>query len=315
MNTNTKLPKIERQSASSSLTNPQAMRWVRMASWAVTLVFLAALAWAIYQAVAKGNRLPLWAWVGAIALGAAVIGLAVSVMIYRGIHKGEGVFNMRPTSHLAGELRHESKRVEAASAKALQTEIKMLEGVLQLGTGAKAALEGSFTYDDADWKPPMVDYAVDAAGQGSLVLEQQSTHRPAMRQGRCEWDLRLSQELPMGLKVKFGAGKAELKLGGLRLNQLQVESGVGELHLDLSGEWTSSLEATIKTGIGDTRLRLPRDAGVRIQPITNFGSVHADGLIWDGTAYTNAAYRRAAETLEIRMEGGIGKISLEQAEA
>lgn len=75
----------------------------------------------------------------------------------------------------------------------------------------------------------------DFPGRGEwqyIIVEQKATHRPAMRQGRCEWIVRLNQELATALKVQFGAGKAELRLSGLMLTRLQVESGVGELTLD-----------------------------------------------------------------------------------
>jgi hypothetical protein len=134
-----------------------------------------------------------------------------------------------------------------------------------------------------------------------------------MCQGRCEWDVRLSQDLPLELHVKFGAGKADLKLAGLSLSRLQVEGGVGALVLDLSGEWGHSLEAMVRTGIGDTTLRLPQNAGVRLQSMVGFGSTHPAGLAWDGEAYTNAAYGKSPVTLEITVEGGMGKINFEQA--
>jgi hypothetical protein len=177
--------------------------------------------------------------------------------------------------------------------------------------GATDVMEADFTYDDADWKPPLVSYDVDASGQGDLVVTQKATGRPAMRQGRCEWTIRLNQDLPTELKVKSGAGKADLRLSGLTLPSLRVESGVGELTLDLSGEWRRSTQAFVKAGIGDTVVRLPQDAGVRVQSTVGLGSIHPHGLTWDGEAYTNALYGQAAVTLDITVEGGIGKINLE----
>jgi hypothetical protein len=171
-------------------------------------------------------------------------------------------------------------------------------------------LDASFTYDNADWKPPEVDYEVDGAGSGSLKVEQKATGRPTMRQGQCEWVLRLSQDLPTKLEVRFGAGKADLRLGGMMLDQLHVEGGVGELSLDLSGEWKRSMRAFVKSGIGDTTLRLPQNAGVRIQSTVGLGSIQAHSLKWDGEAYTNDLYGQAAVSLDITVEGGMGKINL-----
>jgi len=301
----------------SIISNPKKRRnrpliqAIQHISWAVNLIFLLALIWAVYQVVINGNPLPIWAWLGLGTLFAAAIGLVVAVIVCRGVAGQVGPFDFRPSSRVASELKSEARRVEASGANSLRAEIKMMAGVLRLMGGATDVLDASITYDDADWKPPAVAYAVDAAGRGDLVVKQRATHRPAMRQGRCEWVIRLNSEIPTELNVKFGAGKADLRLGGLALDRLRVESGVGELALDLSGEWGRSAEAFIKAGIGDTVLRLPQNTGVRVQSTVGLGSIQPNGLAWDGEAYTNALYGQAAVTLDITVEGGIGKIKLE----
>ncbi len=186
----------------------------------------------------------------------------------------------------------------------------MIQGVMQLMGGTAELLEATFTYDLADWKPPSVQYSVDDSGQGNLKVEQRDTHRPAMRPGRCEWLIHLNEDLATDLIVKFGAGKADLRLGNLTLARLQIETGVGALVVDLSGELRQSLAAFIKTGIGDTTLRLPQNAGVRLHTAVDFGSLQQHGLTWDGEAYTNAAYGKSPITLDIIIESGMGKVTL-----
>jgi hypothetical protein len=212
---------------------------------------------------------------------------------------------------VAGKLISESRHIETAGASSVRAEIKMVEGVLQVKGGAAEVMDASFIFDDADWKSPSVQYEVNTSGQGNLEVEQRATHRPAMRQGRCEWMISLSDHLPTDLKVKFGAGKAEFKLAGVALDRLRIESGVGALVVDLSGEWQRNLEAFIKAGIGDTVLRLPRDIGVRIQTEVSLGSTHAHSLIREGEAYVNAAYGKSPILLNLRVESGVGKLTLE----
>jgi hypothetical protein len=302
----------ESQLSPTMLRNPELMRVVRTLSWAVSLIFLIALIWAVYQAVVNGNPLPAWAWLGVVVLFAVAVGMAVAVLVYWGAAGRAGSFDFSPSGHVTGELRSQARRVEADGASSLRAEIRMMEGVLQLMGGTADVMDAIFTYDDADWKPPLVEYAVDAAGLGNLMVKQRATHRPAMGQGRCEWVIHLNQDLPTDLEIQFGAGKADLRLAGLALNRLRVESGVGELILDLSGEWKHSMQAIIKAGIGDTLLRLPQNAGVDVQSTVGLGSVHRHGLAWDGQAYTNALYGQSAVTLDIIVEGGMGKINLEQ---
>jgi hypothetical protein len=291
--------------------NRQMQQLIQTASRVVTVVFVLALIWAVYQAAANHNPLPLWAWLGVIALFALAVGLIVAVIVYRGVAKEAGPFNFSPAALVAGKLEKEERLIEPGEASALNARIHLTEGVLALQGGAEAAMEAGFTYDDADWKPAVVRYAVDPAGLGSLEVEQQSTGRPARRQGRCEWDLRLSRRLPLDLFVKVGAGKASLKMGGLSLTRLHVENGVGALTVDLSGDWERDLQAYVKAGIGDLTLRLPAETGVRLHTSVSLGSTHPHGLTWDGEALTNAALGKSAVTLDIVVESGIGKVTFE----
>lgn len=299
---------MDTTSVTKKIKKRRFIQTIHYISWIVTLFFLAALIWAIYQAVVNGNPLPTWTWSGVLLVLAVVTGLVVMVVVYQGVSKQAGPFDYRKSNRVAGEIINETKHVQAGGASSLRAEIHMMQGVLQLSGGASHALEAAFTYDDADWKPPVVDYAVDAAGKGNLVVNQSATGRPAMRQGRCEWVIRLNQALPIELNVKFGAGEADLRLGGIALDRLRVESGVGRLVLDLSGDWKRNLTAFIKTGIGDTTVRLPQDVGVRIISTIGFGSFQPHGMTWDGEAYTNALYGTVAVNLEISIEVGMGKV-------
>lgn len=302
----------ESRPSGTQFKNPRAMKVIQTLSRVVTAIFLVALVWVIYQAIINGNPLPVWAWIGIILFAATVIGLIVAFVVYRGVARQAGPFDTSPSKQVTRQLIEETRQVEAGGARSLRAEINMALGELQLKGGATGVLDAAFTYDDADWKQPEVSYAVDDAGQGTLVMKQTATHRPAMRQGRCEWIVRLDKDLPIDLKVKFGAGKLDLVVGGLNLTRLRVDSGVGKLNLDFSGEWRRSMQAFIKAGIGDTTLLLPQNVGVRIQSSIGLGSVQPYGLSWDGEAYINELYDQKPVKLDIIVEGGVGKLHLGQ---
>jgi len=276
----------------------------------VTAIFLAALLWAIFQAVVNDNPLSVWAWLGIVTLLGAAVGLGMAAVVYRGVQQQAGPFDFRPSGHVTGALVFENRRVAAGGAAALRAEINMTQGVLSLRGGATDVMEADFTYDDADWRQPEVAYAVDEAGLGVLTLKQPATHRPAMHQGRAEWAIRLNRLLPTDLSVRLGAGKADLRLSGIALQRLRVEGGVGVLAVDLSGDWQDNVEVFVKAGIGDTLLRLPQNVGVRVQPSMGLGSLQVSDLLWDGAAYTNALYGQAAVALDVTVEGGLGKVEL-----
>ena len=191
MNTMNSSTDIENGLSRSKHRNVQFIRVIQVLSWTLTLLFLISLIGAIYQAVVNRNPLPAWAWLGLVILFAVAVGLAVAAAVYRGVSKQVGPFDFRTSGRAAGEIKREARSVAVDGAKSLRAEIKMVQGVLQLTGGAAAmdaavmeaaVMEAAFTYDDADWKPPVVEYTVDDGGQGSLQVEQKPTGRP------CAWD-------------------------------------------------------------------------------------------------------------------------------
>jgi hypothetical protein len=301
----------ESRPSGSWTTNRKVIRVIQILSWIVTGIFLVALIASIYVAIVNGNSLPVWAWLGLLTLFAVAAGLVVMALVYRGVSREIGPFDFSSSGRVTGELMTEASHIEAGGASSLRASFAMAAGILRVSGGAADLMEADFTYDDATWKPPIVENDLDATGRATLAVAQKATGRPAMRQGRCEWSVRLGMDLPTELNIKFGAGKADLKLGGLNLTELKVESGVGELALDLSGEWERSLAATVKAGIGDTSIKLPHKVGVRVQSTVGFRSLHSRSLTRDGDAYTNDLFGESPVTLDIRIQGGMGKINLE----
>ena len=119
--------------------NRQMMQAIQTSSRIVTLIFLGALIWAVYQAAVNRNPPPVWAWIGVVALLSAAIGLAVAGVVYRGVAKEAGPFAFRTSTRVLGELNHEVQSVPAAGASSLRAEIKMTQGVLRLAGGAAEA--------------------------------------------------------------------------------------------------------------------------------------------------------------------------------
>ena len=109
--------------ASRNKQNRSLMRAIRYFSWGITLVFLIFLAWAIYQAIFLGSPLPAMSWLGIAVLLAAVIGVGVVALIYRGVAAETGPFNFRQSAHLTGALKDETRRVEINGGHSIRARI------------------------------------------------------------------------------------------------------------------------------------------------------------------------------------------------
>ncbi|WP_233436365.1 LiaF domain-containing protein [Lysinibacillus capsici] len=114
----------------------------------------------------------------------------------------------------------------------------------------------------------------------------------------------------MDLNVETGASLANLDLQGLQLEKLDIEAGVGDLTVNLGGDWKKSFTTTIETGVGQTTVILPSKVGVKLTTEKGIGSSNVEGLISKGNGvYVNEAYDKADVVLEVNSELGIGEIT------
>ncbi|MEZ4770632.1 MAG: toast rack family protein [Caldilineales bacterium] len=310
MTTTDSAPEMESRLPQSRWNNPRSMRLIRWLSWVITAVFLIALVAAVYQTVVNGSPLPLWAWLGIIALLAVVVGLIAAAVVYRGMATRPEVIDPGAGVASRGEIQSLSLLKEADGAKTLAATLHMTQGVLRLSGGATGIADADFTYDDGGWLAPAIEYAVDDAGQGNLTITQKAAKQTRMHQGRCEWTVRLNPDFATELNIQFGAGQAELALAGLNLPFVQVQAGVGEVVVDLRGGWLHSSEMLFKAGVGDMVLRLPETTGVRLRSAVGLGSSHVAGLTREGDVYSNDLYGQTEAALDIVMQGGVGKVTV-----
>ena len=209
----------------------------------------------------------------------------------------------------AGPPQTESQTVKLGDAKSARVEIDMSAGELSVGSGAKELLEADFSYGSPSSRPE-VEYNV-SGGVGQLTVR----HRGSVHgrgSGHNNWDLHLSNKVPLELKVDQGAGRARLTLGGLSLSRLDVDLGAGETIVDLTGDWKNDLTANIDGGVGRATVRLPSDVGVRATAHGGIGAIKVlGGMIKVGDAYVNEVYGKSPITVEVKVEGGVGEINLE----
>jgi hypothetical protein len=90
---------------------------------------------------------------------------------------------------------------------------------------------------------------------------------------------------------------------------------VGDLEINLAAaDWTQNLNGSIAGGVGSTTLTLPSDVGVRVEVEQGLGSVNASGFSQDGDTYTNDAYGQSEISLDLRIESGVGEVTLQLAD-
>lgn len=199
----------------------------------------------------------------------------------------------------------EKRSVGLGGASSAEVRIEMGAGELRIDGGAEGLLDGEFVYSGRE--RPEVRYDV-SGGRGYLSVRQPPSRGLGKHTHR--WELRLNDHSATDLRVHLGAGQVVLKLSGTSLTRLEVDLGAGELSVDLTGPWDKDLEATIRGGVGQATVRLPRQVGVRVHASGGIGGVNASGLTRSGHEYVNEMYGKSPVTVRVHVTGGIGEINL-----
>lgn len=209
----------------------------------------------------------------------------------------------------SNDYHHDVKSIERQGAQTLRAEIEMSAGEMRMAGGSAGALDADFRYTESAGIPS-VDYSVSGTS-GQLRIRQRGD---SVKLGRTEndWDLKFSNEMPLDLRLRLGAGRSDLRFRTVPLNRLSMEMGAGELNLDLTGDRKNGMEGEIRGGVGQVNVRLPRNnVGVIVHATGGIGSIETHGLRHEGGAYVNDAYGKAPVSIRLDVQGGIGQINLE----
>jgi N-terminal domain of toast_rack, DUF2154/Domain of unknown function (DUF5668) len=202
---------------------------------------------------------------------------------------------------------HDVETIDRQGTEPVQVRIQMPAGELELSGGASKLMEADFNYDEAEGKPGISYHVSGSTGQLDITQPGKKFH---MGPTHNNWDLRFAKDIPLELKLEMGAGRSELKVGGLSLTRLEINMGAGQVTTDLTGDWKKDLDAEIHGGVGHALIRLPMDVGVRVHATGGIGSISADGLKREGDEYVNELYGKSPVSLRLDVSGGIGNIEL-----
>jgi len=186
-------------------------------------------------------------------------------------------------------------------------------GDLTLRGGAPdtALMEATVFNEAGIWQPELAQ-EVNNAQKFVTITEKGHTGKTWFAvDSPNRWEIRLSDTVPIRLEENVGAGDNTLRLGTLNLETLAVHTGAGDTIVDLSGYHGGRFDATIKTGVGDLRLRIPQTSNTRIVVHQGIGDINEDGFIRHDDTYITAGFNSSIAVNQITLNQGVGSITLE----
>lgn len=204
-----------------------------------------------------------------------------------------------------GETRNEAVSVDLDNSKSVHVKLDMGSGELRVTSGTPKLMEGTFSYNIADWKP-VVDYR---AG-GTLTLSQPNSSGNSVGGAVNNWNVKLNSKLPLDVTANLGAGEANLDLGKLNLNRVEMSIVAGKVDMDLRGEPTRDYTVHIRGGVGETVVHLPRNVAIAATASKSIGDISIEGLENRDGLWVNPHRIGALVTVRLDVKGGIGQIRL-----
>lgn len=203
--------------------------------------------------------------------------------------------------------------VEKDKANQLEVEVNMGAGELAIESGSKEWVTGEASFNNKDLEPE-VSYKLKG-NAGKVSIDQSKSNDINVNKGglKNEWDLQLTNKVPMDLVVNSGAAAGTFKLSGLQLNDLEINAGVGDITVDLSGDWKKSFDVNMDMGVGVTTLILPKDVGVKVISEKGLGVRTIEGLTSEGEGvYVNDKIDTSEVVITVNAELGVGEFEIKE---
>ncbi len=272
--------------------------WMLLARyWPVILILIGlGRVWDYYAARRYGG-----------APGASDVSGVLIAVVLLALLLGLGIW--RHGRHRTYSEQQSTQTVDLQGASAVTANLQIPAGQLNVSGGSAHLVDADYHYDDGETVPKL-DYAVES-GHGQLTFNGNGDGTDFGDHDN-SWTLHFNDTVPLDMTLQMGAGQSNLDFSKVNVTHLEVHMGVGQMMLDLTGPRKQDVSADIQGGIGQARIRLPSDVGVRVQASGGIGSINVNGLTRQGDEYVNAAYGKTATTIDLTVHGGIGEIDLNQ---
>jgi len=245
-----------------------------------------------------GGRRSIWvALVGGLVVLALMAG-SLYVM-GAGVQSGRALPGEQVTQPLNGATQ---ARVDLAPAAGTM-HVYALPGGDNLVDGTVATATGEVTTSEVSTSGGTMVFSLRS--KGGVYFFSNAT------QGRYNWNIGLSPQVPIDLRTAIGAGSMDIDLSGLQISNLQVDVAVGSATVTLPEK--GRFQAKMSGAIGQLVVIVPSGMQVRIRAENGLASVSAPaGYQQQGKVYTSPGYANADNAVDLEISQAIGQIVIRE---
>lgn len=214
---------------------------------------------------------------------------------------------------LGGPVHSESFAQSLGGAERATVELNLGLGRSEIGTMSQSANLVEGTLSLAEDETAKREYTV-SGGTGYFSLSnhtQSAFHGERGAAADRGSEIRLNRSLPIALKVNAGLSSARMDLSDLQLTSLELNGGISKTEVTIPR--AGQFNVTINGGLSQIKVMVPHGMAARIQTERGLSSVDVKGdYRHTGNTYVSPNYDSARDRVEMIIQGGIGKITIQE---
>ena len=150
-----------------------------------------------------------------------------------------------------------------------------------------------------------------SSGTNRVEIEQDTTYGLPWLDHGANWDVGLTSEVPLDLRLDTGANRSMLDLRDLRLRSLELHTGASDTRV-LLPRAAGATTVRAESGVAALTLEVPAGVAARIRGRMALGTNQVDQALFPrvGDGYESPDYATAANRVEIDISGGVGSVSV-----
>ncbi|HEY7133170.1 MAG TPA: DUF5668 domain-containing protein [Candidatus Limnocylindrales bacterium] len=146
-------------------------------------------------------------------------------------------------------------------------------------------------------------------GPGRIELKQDTSSGMPWLDKRSSWDVGLSGEVPLDLDIQTGAAKALLDLADLQARNVKIQTGASETRIRLPRA-AGMTNVQTNAGAASLTIEVPEGVAARIRTRIGLGSSDIDERRFPRSlnGYESPDFATAANKADIDIQGGVGSV-------
>jgi hypothetical protein len=127
--------------------------------------------------------------------------------------------------------------------------------------------------------------------------------------GAKDWDIRLTNRVPVNLRIYAKATDGELDLSDLRVKNLNLETKAGNFDIKL-GDLVDQMNGTIESDASRLHLLIPEDVGLKIENYSRLTSTSFSDLsiLKYDNIYETSNFDQAPRKITLSLEGSVTRL-------